>query len=307
MRKLLLSLILIGIFGFPAFARVPRKTVQKKVELSDTVAVAEVIELNKGNKIKDKNREEWWAKCRVIDTLKGNGKKEFLTVRFLLLPKGVECKPSPEKLFKGKKYLFYLKGYRKSCELISPYHGAFEVAKEYWEFDEDAKEDPAIMESAHSFINGVPCVKFSHEQLMEKIKRIGGNGKEKLESYCYSICAKCSKTLKSETTEKSTETEILEGTVSKWLSPYIEKDCDHQWIPVSGWSAKDNLNWSGHSLWYNTLDCIRRLKSVNNEKQTKQLLARYFEIHEVKDKAKQIKDLTQFKKELGRRLVEAKR
>ena len=118
-------------------------------------------------------------------------------------------------------------------------------------------------------------------------------------SYCNSLCAMCGCSLHSETNGGKITRDIKSNELSKWLSSRIPKNCKHQWIPVSGWSSENNLNWDGSSNWHKALSSIRKLHSDNEIKKTEERLDQYFSILRMDDKKSQNTKLTNFLKVLN--------
>jgi len=127
---------------------------------------------------------------------------------------------------------------------------------------------------------------------------IAGSGCKAERSSCNSLCARCGRSLHTNTVNGNTTSTIREGDLSKWLAGYIPNPCQHVWIPVSGWSSSNNLAWDGVSRWHSALVSIKKLSLTVGETETRELLERYYELLGMADKTQQADLLKTFCGEL---------
>jgi hypothetical protein len=160
--------------------QVLRQSVQAKVRQSDLIVIADVQTVEPGRTIHEEQKRQWHALCAVRQVLKGSLADNPISVHFELPAEGIFIKPEPHSLNKGKTYLLFLTREDDSLAFISPYHGDVQIQNEYWIFDEDFRNDGKVLAEATSSINGVPSIRLSHDELVEKIVKIVADENEML-------------------------------------------------------------------------------------------------------------------------------
>ena len=180
MKKRLLSTLALLIIPWPQLAqcRMLRQSVQAKLRQSDVIIIADVETVEPGKIMQKEQTRQWHARCAVRRVLKGSLADNHVSIHFALPVEGISIDPEPHALTEGKAYLLFLTRDDDSFAFISPYHGDMLIQSEYWIFDEDFRNDGKVLAEAPSSINGIPCVRLSHDELVQKIERIAAHENE---------------------------------------------------------------------------------------------------------------------------------
>ena len=135
---------------------------------------------------------------------------------------------------------------------------------------------------------------------------VAGCGKPE-SSRCNSQCARCgrSRHVRSESGRPVAD-EVRENDLSRWLAQYRSTPCTHVWIPVSGWSSRNNEAWDGVSHWDRCLRHIKELHPAVGETETAQLLERYHVILDMDDGPERGRKLDELGLELKAKLKQTR-
>ncbi len=175
MNKRLFSIVLVTALVFARTGKcgqVLHKSIQSEVRLSDVIVIAQVQNVKPGKTLPKQRSRQWHALCAIQRVLKSGLQDNKISVMFVLPQKAITIFPDPHGLVKGRTYILFLRQHGSSYRLITPYHGDMEVDRGYAVFDEDLKNDKEVLKRSVSSLEGVPCVIFSHDALMGKIKKL---------------------------------------------------------------------------------------------------------------------------------------
>jgi hypothetical protein len=152
--------------------QIVRKTLQQQARQSDIIATAEVRQV-RATGIRDTKFgfDRWEADCALREVICGQETNRVLKVTFSIKPSSpITSLPRAESLEPGRAYVLFLRHDRDGLSLVAPWDSWLKVSSSYEVWDEDFRNDPELLKSSPSSIDGVPIVTLTHEALVQKLR-----------------------------------------------------------------------------------------------------------------------------------------